>query len=678
MILEPEVPDIHKPITPEEATAAAHNDGWFSDDPALRLVVLDCEKAESYATSKSWVMNWNGASTLYQSPEAPRFWPGTQVPAASVPFFTVATAVNSLVPQIISGLFYDDPPFIVQQRPGTTSQTARAIGDVLGYQMEDINFREEIRLGVMNTCLYGTGIWKWGWEKYTKERKLYKRKNPTVTLPSSIPGAPDTQISDDEIEEVIEEEVVDRPTFQHIVNLRQVLVDPSLEVPDIRRAKYVIHRLYMTWKDLDKLRERPGFDIPSKEKLLSLFLPPVEQVDTAPQEDRGKNPLFDARSEARYEDVSANPLEDPLEILERWDNDTYIVVLQKKLVICNDKNPYGKIPFLSVNWWDVPEAFYGLGLSRTIGAEQRLQQGITNLWLDQASLNLNGVYVRLKGQNVPTQNIRIAPGKIIDTDTKDGFKPLERQPAVPEAGQHLEMSQSRAEKVSGANEAATQGFAGSAGHSNLARSSAGAQLIASGSGNRPGDFIEKLSDQVIVPFLYETYEMDRAMLPLSQLRYILDDELEHEFLKDGGDLVDLLNARLRFSILAGAKMQARQNAARALPLLINFVTNQQTQSQLGVQKKKINFEELLRMSFESSGWKNYNDVIQPMSDEEFQRWQQSQPGAQVQAKAQAQQAMEQTKFGQKQQLLDQENTARAARDVLRQKMKDETEQSSLF
>src|SRR6185312_232233 len=120
---------------------------------------------------------------------------------------------------------------------------------------------------------------------------------------------------------------------------------------------------------------------------------------------------WDAAAEPQSEQTTINPFEEPLEILERWDNDTYIVVLQKKLVICNVKNPYSKIPFLSVGWWDVPEAFWGLGIGRTIGSEQRLQQGITNIWLDQASLNLNGVYVRVKGKSIPTQNIRIAPGK---------------------------------------------------------------------------------------------------------------------------------------------------------------------------------------------------------------------------------------------------------------------------
>jgi len=332
------------------------------------------------------------------------------------------------------------------------------------------------------------------------------------------------------------------------------------------------------------------------------------------------------------------------------------------------KNPYGKIPFFSVGWWDVPEAFYGLGIGRTIGAEQRLQSGITNLWLDQASLNLNGVYIRVKGKSIPTQNIRIAPGKIIEVDDKDGFQPLARTPAVPEAQQHLILSQGRAEQVSGANEAASQGLAGDTGHSNLARSAAGANLIAAGSGNRISDFIEKLSNQVIVPFLYEMYEMNRAMLPVSQLQYILNDELEHEYLQNGGDLIELLNARVKFSINAGAKMQTRRNMAQALPILTQFLTNQQTENQLAISGKKINLEEIIRMQFEVSDWHNEKDVIVPMTPDDIARQQQLQQGAQ-QGKLQGQAALEDQKFQHQQQLADEENTARAARDVLREQFK---------
>lgn len=670
MQLEKPTIDLYAPIRPEAAIEALHS-GLWDDNTALQIVVQDAVRAENYEGMKQWVMQWPTASTLYQSPFAARYWEGTQTERANVPLFIVANAVNSVVPQIINGIFYENPPFMVQQRPGTHAMAARAVGALLAYQLEDINFREELRLGVLNAVLFGTAIWKWGWESFTKERKLYRRRSSPIELPSVIPGQPPTRIFDDdeEIEEETIEEYVDRPVFEHIVNLRQVLVDPGLSVPDIRKAKYVIHRLYLTWKDLDKLRERPGFNIPSQEELLMLFFPPREEPKSAIPEISIRNPLWDARAEARFEDTTVDPFSQPLEVLERWDDDHYTVVLNQKLTICNDFNPYGVIPFLSTGWWDIPEAFWSLGFAKTIGSEQRLQQGITNLWLDQATLNLNGVYTRVRGKSVPTQSIRIAPGKIVDVDNKDDFAPLQRTAPVPEAGQQLSLSQARAESVSGANEISTQGVAGSTGHSNIARSAAGANLLASGGGMKSADFVEKLASQVIVPFLYAAHELNRALMPMASMKYILGEELQHQFIQDKRDLIELLNARVKFSILAAAKMQARRNMSQSLPLIVQFLTNEQTVQQLAVAGYRVDVTEIMRMFFEVSDWKNFNDVVVQMTPEEEQRYQQQSPNAQRAAmqerQIQSQQQQAQQKHQNQMELVDLENMDRAGREVLR-------------
>lgn len=679
MILPEPQRNPHKDITLEEAKVFLET-GTFADDPALALVVMDAERAEKAENTKNFILAWSQSRYLYESNYIPRYWPGTQIEAASIPFFTLATAVNGIVPQVMSGLFYETPPFMVTERPGTSSQAARAVSALEAYQLDDINFRSELQLGVHNCLIFGTSMFQWGWEKFTRERKVVKRKTPAVVLKSTVPGAPDTRISDGELEEVVVEEVVDRPTFEHIENLREVLVDPGLQVPDIRKGKYVVRRRYMTWEDLDKLRDRPGYDIPSREKLLELFMPPQEPVEGNVSEEGGRNPLWEARAEPRWNETTADPFQKPLEVLERWDNNTYIVVLQKKLVIYNDENVYGKIPFLSIGWWRIPGSFWSLGLGRTIGSEQRLQTGITHLVIDNASLALNAPLVRVRGKNVPTQNVRIGPGKIIEVDAQGDLAPLMRSAPVPEAGELLAMSQGRADTVSGANPINALGQAGTAGHSNLARSSAGAQGLLQGANNPISDFVDKLADQVIVPFLYEVQEMNRAMLPESQLNFIMSEELKHVYLNEEGqpgDLVDILNARVKFNILAGSKMQTRRNMAQALPMMTQFLANPALMQQLSVEGKKVDVNEVIRMWFESSDWKNMNDVIIDMTPQDLQRQQQQSQGGIIQQKTQAQSQIEQQKFIQAQQLADQENVARAARDVLREGFKKAVEPEEL-
>lgn len=678
--LESQVVDIHAPLKLEEAKHVIAT-GKYSDDAALRLVVADATRAENYESTKQWVMGWAVAAALYQSPFTARYWEGTQTERANIPFFTVATSVEYLVPQIVNGLFYETPPFIIQERPGTSAQAARAVGSVLAYQLEDIGFRKELRLGVKNAVLFGTGIWKYGWETFTKIRRVFKRKNAPLEIqnPLANAGAPPIKfnLTEDDIEEELVEEYIDRPIFEHLVNLRHILVDPGLNVPDIRKAKYIIHRQYLTWNQLDELRQRPGYSIPSREALIELFFPPKEEVEAATQEVGIRNPLWDARSEPRFEDTTDDPFNQPLEVLERWDNKSCIVVLQKKLVIANDENQYGQIPFLSIGWWDVPEAFWSLGLAKTIGSEQRLQQGITNLWLDDVALKLNGVYVRVRGKSVPTQSIRIAPGRIVEVDNKDDFKVMDRPDAVPEAGQHIVMSQARVDLQSGANPITSQGRAGDAGHSNLGRSSAGAQLLGAGANSMPADFVERLADHVILPLLYKIHEMNCQFMPVATLHYILNEELQHEFMKNEGDLLQILNARVKFSILAAAKMQSRRNMAQALPIMIQFLTNQQTENQLALQGKKVDVVEVLRMMFEVSDWKNFNDVVLDMTPEDQERWKAMQMGAQ-QAQLQGKMTLQQQAFNQKSALVDQENISRAGREILRQAIEHSSEPEALL
>ena len=671
-VLPEPVVNPHEQITPKEARQFVSSGIW-GDEASLKLVCQDALKAEAGEQSRAWIMAWQSASTLYQSPFAPRYWPGTQSEAASISFFTVACAVNGINPQALAGLFYENPPFILEERPGTTAQASRAVSALLQYQLEDINFREELRLGSMNCLLFGTAMFQEGWEKFTRKRSIIKRKNPSVKIPSTIPGAPPVTISDDELEEEVIEEVVDRPTFEHIVNLREVLVDPGLRVPNIRKAKYVVRRRYMTWQDLDKLRDRDGYDIPAKDVLLDLFLPPQEPVEQATNEEGGRNPLWEAKGEPRWEDTTADPTQKPLEVLERWDNDTYIVVLQKKAVIYNGKNVYGKIPFLSIGWWDIPGAFWSMGLGRTIGTEQRLQSGITNLVIDNASLNLNMPMVRVRGKSIPTQSIRIGPGKIIEVDKQGDMTPLMRSAPVPEAGELLAMSQGRVDSVSGNNPITSMGQAGSSGHSNLARSSAGAQGILSGANTPISDFIDKIAGQVIVPFLYDMQEMNRSMLPMSQLDYIMSDELKHEYVTNGGDLIDILNARVKFQVLAGSKMTTRRNMAQSLPLLTQNLANPAVTEQLGLQHMKVDWLEISRMWFQAGEWPNIKDVIVPMTQDEEQRHQAQQQNNIQNVKFQQQQALLAQKAAQQEQAADAENVARAARDVLREGFKKAVE-----
>jgi hypothetical protein len=189
--------------------------------------------------------------------------------------------------------------------------------------------------------------------------------------------------------------------------------------------------------------------------------------------------------------------------------------------------------------------------------------------------------------------------------------------------------------------------------------------------------VDKLANQVIVPFLYDMQEMNRSMLPLSQLDYIMSDELKHEYVTTGGDLIDILNARVKFQILAGSKMTTRRNMAQGLPLLTQNLANPAITEQLGLQQLKVDWLEITRMWFQAAEWPNLKDVIVPMTPDEQQRHQAQQQSSQQNVKFQQQQALLAQKAAQAEQLADSENIARSARDVLREGFKKAVEPEEL-
>ena len=147
--------------------------------------------------------------------------------------------------------------------------------------------------------------------------------------------------------------------------------------------------------------------------------------------------------------TSADPLQQPMEILERWDKDRVIVVLSfngHNILIRNEVNPYGKLPFLSANWRNISDCFYGQGLGLLIGNEQLVEQGVTELALDLVAYGLQPTAVRKKGFNTLSQDTRWGQGRIIDVDedVDKAFKFMQ-MPAVPgEAWQFIQQAQASA------------------------------------------------------------------------------------------------------------------------------------------------------------------------------------------------------------------------------------------
>lgn len=656
MAIIQEKPQAFDLIQPGEAVLPPQSP---KDLTALKTVVQDVQRGEFWIQRKGYSIEWNRYERLYLFEVPVAFWEGTNISRAHLGMPLVYEHVESILPQLMGSLFTDDPPFISEPRPGTSMQAARANDALLAWELEQAGFREELRLTLKSALIYGTGIAKWGWKLTEQTRYEYRRKG---TLKAETVGDVPVTYEDKDYDKLEETEVTEKinlPTFES-VSLRHVLVDPGCRTSDIRTAKWVAHRLYLTLLDLDALRKDPRYKLPSLETMTNWFFPPKEIAKTGAQESYGLDLGIhrEFRAQPRAQISTVDPLQQPLEVLEYWTKDRVYTVIQRKLVVRNEPNEFGEIPFCSVAFCDVLDSFYGVGIAKLIGNEQRMQQGIINARLDDLALSLNSMFIRKRGTNTPTQQLRMRPGGIIDTDDDKGVQLLVRPPANVESFTEIEASDKRAARRTAANEMMTQGSMPSE-KSSITRTATGVNALTGGTGSRLQYFVENIAFNIFIPTLYAFHKMNARYLAPSQIQSILTDELRIAY---KSDVVDLVNSRADFSILAAARMQAKHAMAQALPLMFQFILTDPVMQALSQEGKKVNVVELVNMLFDVTGWRNKQDVIQPMTEEDQQRMMMNNPAVQ-QAIQQRQQA--QTQQTNKLQVLDEENAARAGKEVIR-------------
>ncbi|HEV1286530.1 MAG TPA: hypothetical protein VNU44_14510 [Bryobacteraceae bacterium] len=650
----------------------------------LDIVVQDAIRCDAWIGT-AWAALWRESDILYQALRYTSGFEGSQVAAPNISRFTVAKLVNAVVPQIMKALFYQDPPFLLNGYAGTAAETLKAKMSVLGFVLREPDaqgrtFRSEVQKGWESCAIFGTQLYVRGWNESVKRVKKYKRKGQPATAETPL-GQLKTHTAESaewEIEGGPDgvEKRWSRP-FLRWLDHRYALMDPGWEEPDARAAEYRMVRRYLTFDQLDDLRDEPGYEIPPRQELIDLFFPPAEQTatpGTAETSTAGLTTGWGGTMHAmpRYEDSSADPLNHPLEVLEREDGDKVIVVLQRKLVIKSGANELnGHSSMLSSNWWNVPSSGWGMGAGRIVGQDQRVDTGVTNAMLKILSFAVNPDYIRGSDVDVLTQNIRSRLGGVIASakDPKNAFV-LKEQPKVPaECIWALQNSKSESESAMGADQEMIQGTTPGQGRSSLGRTAAGATGKFRAAATRLEGPLEQFIEKVFVPYLQFADEMINDRMPSDQLVEIVRKELGPDFKFDEEEY---RNTEIKsYEALAGAHLAAQSAMAQILPLLIELVSQPSVLQQMSeVNGEYMDFDRIVRAIMDMAGWR-YEPFIKKMTDEMKQRM--AQRAGSPAAKTQEQMKLADQKGRIASEQIDQKAQARVAEKLIVQGVLPEAE-----
>ena len=557
---------------------------------------------------------------------------------------------------------------VLRPRSGTSQNVVDAKTALFSTLLDQCKFKTETKWGLEQMAHQGTGIWKWG---ITYKKIITRRRVASVDkMMSGTPGSTEQVTIPKDVAPVIEVNTryVPRPFFE-TRELSRVLVDPHTEQGDIQRAKYAIDVRYMDFYGLLELKQaidelpeghldKKGWNLPDVATLKGWWMPPTDAG--MPQQLVSDSAAFIKGVVHHAQEPNTQNSPDLLfrkfEVLEYWDKNRKVLVIDRKKVIYAGANPFGKLPFYSANWWNRPRAFYGMGIGLIVGQNQRVDQGAINSILKILSFGVNPIYLRKRDSNAPTQMIRTGLGKVLTVDTEvDKSYALLETPTVPrDVWSALAESEKATESSSGADQTLVQGS--SAGpRAGMGRTAAGANNMASASATRLDGPLDNFIEQVFKPFLYDLDMLVFTYFSDAEIFKILGEEMGKAY---EIDLQQFHDAVIEFETLAGASLAAKRTMAQSMTLIEQVFTNPAIMEQLAdINEEYVDIKEIMKMWLQSTEWKNFSDIIKPMTAQMKQKRAMQQQSAQQQNKMQSQMQLNQQK-GTIQAGLDQQNADR--------------------
>jgi hypothetical protein len=175
----------------------------------------------------------------------------------------------------------------------------------------------------------------------------------------------------------------------------------------------------------------------------------------------------------------------------------------------------------------------------------------------------------------------------------------------------------------------------------MGRTAAGANNMANASATRLDGPLDNFIEQVFKPFLYVLDMLVFTYFSDAEIFKILGEEMGKDF---EVSLQEFHDARIEFETLAGASLAAKRTMAQSMTIIEQVFTNAAIMENLAdINEEYIDIKQILKMWLQSTEWKDFNDLIKPLTAQMKQKRAAQQQQAQQQNKTQSQMQLNQQK-----------------------------------
>jgi hypothetical protein len=208
-----------------------------------------------------------------------------------------------------------------------------------------------------------------------------------------------------------------------------------------------------------------------------------------------------------------------------------------------------------------------------------------------------------------------------------------------------------------------QGTSTAAGRGTGMRNATGAAAVIQANASRLDGPTGRFVRQVFEPWLYTMDELNNDLLPTSVIKDILGEEMGEAYVEI--DHIKYRNAKIKYEVLAGAKLGAKREMAQALPIIIQLLNNPTFVANANDAGYQFDAVAIFKAFTDAAGWKFSQSFLRKMTPEEKQKHDANSPAALQQAQAASAQQQQKAQFEHETQLENMKQLGKAGNEAFR-------------